>query len=337
LPPFPLSGVWLRAEAATLFTDLEVFGLARSFEAFEATLLEVRSFLATGIPLLKKVYAKVRQKPLPQARLRLAVTSPAVIRTSPREPTLPIPSTRQVRWWTRELPTTLFLGVPPCLAAIATTAKAHSDAPGSWLWKLSAVSAVWLGLATGLKSLQAHFKDKELQKKQSPLDLSGCLHVMHQALAGMCIEALDKAVDDGCLRITVHKLDGESLEQLVPYVGGRGGEPGRTFSRRSGIIGQACLRNKSIIAKRQNDNYEAFVQEMIDVWNFPSAEARELDPSRFAWMAVPLTEGESNDDVIGVVYLDSRDRDLFTEEIQGLILYCVKGVAGFVRLRYGRS
>jgi len=43
---FFLSGAWVKADPATLLTFLGVFGLRRSFEAFDATCLDVFSFFA---------------------------------------------------------------------------------------------------------------------------------------------------------------------------------------------------------------------------------------------------------------------------------------------------
>jgi hypothetical protein len=249
---------------------------------------------------------------------------------------VPLPTVEKARWWNRELPTTLLMGVPPCLTAAVTAAREFNASPASWTWKALALASGWLALATLVKSIQAHLKDKKQQRAESPLDLTGCLHVLHQAIAGKCRRAQDKQIATGCLRLTIHRLDGEHLQQCVPYVGGPGGKPGRKFSSRSGIIGRACLNNEVIVASRRSDDHDAFVQEMVSVWNFPMVEARELDPSRRAWMAVPLTETDAGDAdcVIGVVYLDSNDKDLFTEDMQSLILDCVKGVAGFVRVRY---
>ncbi len=58
LPPFGRSGACVSAYAATLICAFVDFGLRRIFAAFEATCLEVRSFLAMECLLQRRRFCE---------------------------------------------------------------------------------------------------------------------------------------------------------------------------------------------------------------------------------------------------------------------------------------
>ena len=93
------------------------------------------------------------------------------------------------------------------------------------------LSLIAAGLAGGLflgavKVAQSRFKDAKEDKKESPDDLRGCLHVIHGTVAGLKMVPVPPS---GWLRITFHKVDGAVLEQSVHYVGSEDRGAGRRF------------------------------------------------------------------------------------------------------------
>lgn len=121
------------------------------------------------------------------------------------------------------------------------------------------------------------------------------------------------------------------------YVGGEGGSAGRRFSLKSGIVGrvvrEALAGNKDGLAvQRQNDDYDAFISDLRNVWGYTDKEARALTHDRQAWMAIPMFDAHT--EVIGVVYLDSNLKDVFTKEAQTLIIYACYGITQYIEERY---
>jgi hypothetical protein len=161
------------------------------------------------------------------------------------------------------------------------------------------------------------------RKKQSTHELEGCLHTLHAVLA-----------PETCrLRLAIHvPLDGE-LEQVTEYIGDTTtGKVGRRFPANAGIIGKALRENGAFLAERVNDEYEAYVRELITDWNFTEAQARRVNPGAMTWMAVPLYDQQGRADAI--LFLDANERDFFTPERQELVLAAVRGIAVFVGKRY---
>jgi hypothetical protein len=124
----------------------------------------------------------------------------------------------------------------------------------------------------------------------------------------------------------------EELEQLIPYLGDSGGEVGRHFSVRSGIIGRAVREKAVLAATRTSDDYEAFVRELVVGWAFTDADARALRPDRKAWMAVPIFGTKRT--VIAVLFFDSSVADFFSAELQQVITNGSLGLTNFVEEAY---
>src|ERR1700733_8009941 len=97
-----------------------------------------------------------------------------------------------------------------------------------------------------MKIAQSRHKDRKDDKKTSPTDLRGCLHVLHAAVASH--KRISRPAAEGWLRVTLHRLDGEMLEQTVDYVGSEeptesGRVAGRRSSVRAGLIGRVARTN----------------------------------------------------------------------------------------------
>jgi hypothetical protein len=208
-------------------------------------------------------------------------------------------------------------------------------------WPATAAAA-WLAVAGALKVAYARWEDSKAQQQESPKDLAGCVHVLYRVLQRISGFSDD---DEGRVRITVHRVvparapdtEPAELEQVIPYVGGAGGGPGRRFRIESGIIGLAIRDGDVYKGARQNDDYEAYLNELVQEWEYTRQAAERLRRDRQSWMAVPLfSQGQQRREVIGGVYLDSDQRGLFDdEEVVTMITHACFGIAAYIDERYG--
>jgi len=244
-----------------------------------------------------------------------------------------IPGLKQRPFWVRESFNAWVVGVPTLLASSIALAKACYDGL-SWEF-IVAFSTICVLMIVGLilKVFQGKYKDREHDEKSSPEDLSGCLTVIYHEVATCAKPDGGKLAKDH-FRVTLHRCDGEQLEQIVQYVGATkcNGNLGRRFSCRSGIIGKAVLQKKTQVAQRADGDFESYLKELVTIYHVPEADAKLLTQDRRSFMAVPITNKENES--IGVVYADSNDRDFFTEEIQDRIIAGCFGVAEYIETRY---
>jgi hypothetical protein len=213
----------------------------------------------------------------------------------------------------------------------AIPAKANSG------WILGGAS-IRLVAASVIKVRQANAQDREQRHLRDHDGLRATLYVLYTCLS----KNLNFGENDrGRLRITILRVVSpdeasgttEELEQLLPYVGGDGGETGRRYSIHLGITGEA-FRNKSIYAaSRQRDDYEAFINQLVAKWGYTKAQARALTSDRQSWMAVPI-KNDKDDSVVAIVYLDSTDKKFFTPNVQKLVINSCGGIASYISERY---
>lgn len=251
-----------------------------------------------------------------------------------------IPGIRQSKFYEKKGLVELMAIGPPILAAIiaACTNLADRKTRVAGYWMI--VGIVWLLVGSIIKVLSAYQQDKEQQSKQDYDGLLGAIHVLY----GQVSKHLKfQETDAGRLRITIHRMVvcaqkdqyPEELEQLLPYIGGDGKQAGRRFSIRSGIIGKAVREKTPYAFTRQNDDYEAFIKELVALWSYPEEDARKLTSDRRSWMSVPIFG--PNTSVVGVVYLDSNEKDFFSPEVQNLVINACSGIASYIDERYKSS
>jgi len=197
---------------------------------------------------------------------------------------------------------------PPVIAAGGSAILAYSTMPA--IGTVLGLGAVWLMGASGLKVAHAQKQDQASSEHGSHEGLIGALHTLQQAVSHVCAIKVDQNED---LRVTVHRVlpplaNPERIEQIVPYVGGKGGGHGRTFSVRSGITGASIRRRTPLGASRTSDDEAAYREELKSSWSYTEKDARELSSDRQSFMAVPIA-GRYH--VRGVVYLDSNKKDAF--------------------------
>ena len=248
-----------------------------------------------------------------------------------------IPGKRKPRIYERKAIVEGLAIVPPLVTGIVAAKINYSDPAKKTLGLFLFGGAAWLVIASIIKVMHAHSQDREQKHKQDYDGLRAALRVVFSAIARR-VELTDH--ESGMLRITMHRVvpstkpgaASEELEQLVPYVGGPGGRPGRKFSIRSGIIGKAVREKAPLVASRRSDDYDKFVAELIRDWAFTETDAREVRPDRRAWMAVPILGRHAS--VVGVVFLDSSDADVFREEIREIVVDACVGIASYIDETY---
>lgn len=189
--------------------------------------------------------------------------------------------------------------------------------------------AVVAAVVTTLKAKDDDAEATTATNQVNPIKAS--LHILYGTLRALDNERTGAPDDDRYwqdrLRITLHGCVGDDLLQVLDYVGGTGGKAGRTFSGRSGVIGQAVIRQASTFSQRVSQDDDGYRRELVDDWRYPRREAMELRSDRWSFAAVPLVVGEQ---VVAVLYLDSSDPEFFTSNRKVIEGAC-QGLA-----RYGR-
>lgn len=244
-----------------------------------------------------------------------------------------IPGRKKERFYEKKHVVELIAVLPPlvtaAVGALVNLADPTRRTMGWWL----AGATVWLVLASVVKVLHAASQDRERKRMEEHGGLRGALWVLYETIRNAA--GLEK-VGDGTLRVTIHRVvppktksaPTELLEQLLPYIGGKGGPPDRVFSIRCGVIGKA-VREKGVIAtSRKGADYAEFLKELVGSWAYTEEEARSLSADRHAWMGVPILSVDLVP--VAVVYLDSSVPEFFTAELQQLVMNACSGIADYI-------
>ena len=259
-----------------------------------------------------------------------------------------IPGRKPVRFYERKLVVEIVSNVPPILAAIVTAAVNFRDPekiPYGWA---SSFIVLWLIGAAVVKILYGYSQDKEKKEANSYYGELGAVYTIYNVVARYNykrVGGIEKEPPTGWFRVTFHRVifpEGEAkypeeYEQLLPYAGGVSGDggAGRKFSIRSGIVGRTIREKSAFAASRINDNYEEYIHELVHEWAYPEHDARALKSDRQSWMAVPIFGSKKR--VIGVVYLDSVEREFFTDDVKQLVIDACYGLTSYIKERYKSS
>ncbi|HKP77148.1 MAG TPA: hypothetical protein VJT67_16570 [Longimicrobiaceae bacterium] len=248
-----------------------------------------------------------------------------------------IPGRRRQKFYEKKTVVELLAVVPPVAMGAVTAVINLRDPERRTLGWLLIAAIVWLAMASVVKVLHARAQDREQKHREEYDGLLGALHVLYSLVSTRA--GLD-GKDNGRLRGTIHRVvpsgekgkTSEELEQLLPYLGGSGGEAGRRFSIRSGVLGKAVREKSAFAASRQSQDYDAFVAELVRDWAFTEDDARRLSSDRRAWMAVPIFGAKGT--VVAAAFLDSNETGFFTPELQQLIIDACSGVASYTKEVY---
>lgn len=248
-----------------------------------------------------------------------------------------IPAPRKERFYEKKYVVELIAMLPPLVtAAVGALINLADPAKRTLGWWLAGATG-WLTLASLVKVLHAAAQDRERKHSRDYDGFFGALCILYEAVRQSA--GLD-TVGDGTLRVTIHRVVppkkrhaiAEHLEQLLPYVGGRGGAAGRKFSIRSGVIGKAARGKAPFSSTRKSDGHPDFVKELIHDWCYTEEDARSVTPDRQSWMAVPVLM--TNGTVGVVVSLDSSIPGFFTDEVQAIVLGCCGGINAYIAEAY---
>jgi hypothetical protein len=237
------------------------------------------------------------------------------------------PGSRLQRLLAETTPYDISLAVITAVVAIPAALRYFNDGNPAVGCLLVACAAVTLILSV----TKAVVVWRAKAAKQSPHLLECSLHALYEIL--LLAEEGESEYQHG-LRLTVHvPVSGrDELQQVLDYIGdGRDGKrkAGRRFPASSGIIGRALREKEGFAASRKNDNYTAYINELISEWGYSKDQAEALHPGTMAWMAIPLVDQATNT-VEGIVYLDSTDPEFFTDIRQTLAICACAGIAKYV-------
>lgn len=244
-----------------------------------------------------------------------------------------IPSLRK-RFFERKWVVELLSAVPPIIAALYVAYASSKNPTTAWAtrWLLAGVG--WLMLASLVKIRHAASEED----KKSPKDsLYAALCVVRAAVAGHLELQEDKASD--VLRMTLHRVptprDPKVIEQVTPYVGGSGGEPGRQFLIQTGVGGKAARTGKPWnLILPDTMPFDERLAELQTNWGYTDADARQvLARNRKSFAALPIKGKDHN--VIGVIYLDSTSEVAFLDQpLRGLLVDCCSGITLYISEKY---
>lgn len=222
-----------------------------------------------------------------------------------------LPPPMKTRWFATELATTLFAALPTVLAAAGGIAKGwHEETRAFVQFGVAVLLATMLG--TTFRAMQSRRKDRREAARRSPADLEAGLYTLHSSIVAMRgLPYDDHAIEK--LRVTIFRMmeDQDTVEQIVPFVGGAGGGDGTRWSARSGIVGRAVLRGK-VAAMIRDGSFDDYVQMLVEDYATHAREARAMADDRFAFVAVPLRR-RGTGPVVGVVYIDATDATFFSD------------------------
>jgi hypothetical protein len=238
-----------------------------------------------------------------------------------------IPGPQKERFYEKKYVVELIAILPPLVtAAVGALVSLGDPAKRTLGWWLVGATA-WLAMASGVKVLHAAVQDRDRKRVKEYDGLRGSLWVLYEAVRQT---AAFPGLADGTLRVTIHRVvpELERLEQLLPYIGGKGGLPGRTFSIRSGVVGQAVRAKAPFSSVRKNQEHPDFVKELIHDWFYTEEDARAITPDRQAWMAVPVLM--PNGEVSAVVCLDTNVPGFFSDPVQEVVLSCCGGITAYI-------
>lgn len=226
--------------------------------------------------------------------------------------------------------------VPPIIATAVTAWIYYADPNKRSAAIVLIFGTFWLLIASVLKILHAHYQDKKEAKVKSYDGLLGAMHVLY---ANVFKHLQYKGSNPEQLRLTMHRVvikegqnDPTGLEQMLPYIGGKGGGAGRVFPINPGIIGHVARSGEVRVASRVGEDHAAFIKELVSQWFYTESEARKLTSDRKAWLAVPILGKEKT--VLVVIYFDSDVRDAFDDAAIELVLNGCTGVAAYISERF---
>lgn len=228
--------------------------------------------------------------------------------------------------WFAELVAT----VPPVIASGIAAFDAYPV--GRWGWLT--LSLIWFVIGQIVALVIAAKKEKEAENQRNHDGLRGAANVLYGIVSEKLLR--DSNEEHG-LRVTVHRVeppldDPQNILQLIDYVGSGTGA-GRLFPIRSGITGCAVRERVPYVMDRAGGSEDEYKKELVSAWHYTEADAKKATMDRFSAMAFPVTD-RSGQHVVAVVYLDTRRKGAFSDEMQELVIDSCRGITTYVGERY---
>lgn len=253
-----------------------------------------------------------------------------------------IPGKKKLAWYDRSVVVELLAGLSAGAAMVLASYQLYIDPTkriySYWTFGIFLLAA--FGIV--LRIRRGNSSDREKIDGMDHDGIQGAIYVVHAAASYACGLRLDDGLKK--IRATFHRVvykdgsddssDPVEYEQVMDYVGRKGGGKGRRFSIGLGICGQAIRTGDLYVAERKNSDIGEYQKELIAEWGYTRAAAKSVSTEPMSWFASPLRDS-ATDKVIGIVYLDSTDQNAFVaDSAKSAILTACLGVTSYVEKRY---
>lgn len=244
-----------------------------------------------------------------------------------------IPGTTERPWYAREAWPSIVGGSAAAIAGLAAIVKeTKASNSNAYLIALFVLGTVGAASAGVFNTLRARYRDAEEDKKDSPDDFRACLHAI------LSITRYYKGVStptDGWMRITVHRVDGHELEQIIDYVGSSDGGASRRLPLNVGLIGIVArsrpLQSRVFERPSTMSNRE-WVDYLVRDGKMSRLKALQARQDRFSFLAVPIPDPGGR--LCAVVYADAAQPGFFDAQTQSIFLHGCAGLAQWMNERY---
>lgn len=253
-----------------------------------------------------------------------------------------IPGKKKLAWYDRKGLLEAVLSLSAFAVVLLSSYQLYQDpakrAYAYWTVGIFAIAA----FGFFLKIRQATVQDRKEIDGVDHDGIRGAVYVVHAAACHACGLQLDQGLKN--IRATFHRVvhsdkrgapsEPAEYEQIIDYVGRKGGGNLRKFSVNVGITGLAFRLGDVIAAERKSADLAQYQKELIEDWGFTPSAAKQVSEEPMSWLAIPIRES-GTDKVIGIVYLDSTAQNAFqTPQVQTAILTACLGVTKYVEQRY---
>lgn len=245
-----------------------------------------------------------------------------------------IPTARRKKWWAKKWFRECIYNGPPIIFGIVMLYRIPAESTSSIRsWALAAI--IWLIIASVLRVATAASDDKKEEPDVVHEGLYAAVATLHAVLSHYCQQV-------GCggeMRATFHRVvpplsNPTKIEQIIPYVGWNDPGTAREFSINTGITGHAIRSTTPTVMSSNSVNEQDHRRELVKEWGYTDIQARSLTSGRYSAAAIPVLDS-SGHRTLGVIYLDSSEREIFDrEDVRQILGVGSDAISDFVTKRY---